>query len=294
MTLRRPTLRAITWVLMLSFGLSASPAQAEVTEFQRVKIIQATEKVNEVVVEAGLPWSKSGLEGARAIVDNQQAAIEVAMKRLRRLGATKVEVVALRENFAEPRWGNKSHYGVNFSTWRMVGSTSQGKQTGLTPAFPRDQTSLANYLTRIETGTCSLVDFSIFQPPTWFLPKKCQVLVPKPEQFLRAALATNLQKISWDVGSWEIRALEYALAEKTHLTVKDGYLVCPELSKLSVGLNKIPLSFEDPLGGYSIALNLKARTAIFTFKNLDQRALARDAYKEQGEDFIGFFVTHRS
>lgn len=294
MTLRRRTLRAITLVLMFSFGFSASPAQADETWAKRVKIIQATKKINEVVVETDLPWSKAGLEGARAITDNQKAAIEVAMKRLRKLGATKVEVVALRENFAEPRWVNKSHYGANFSTWRMVGSTSLGKGSAQSIVFPRDQTILANYLTRIEPGTCSLVDFSIFQPPTWFLPKKCHVLVPDPDQFLRAALATNLQKISWDVGSWEISALEFALSEKTHLTVKDGYLVCPELSKLSAGLNKIPLSLEDPLGGYSIALNLKARTAVFTFKNLDQRALARDAFKEDGEDFIGFFVTNRS
>ena len=294
MTLLRITTKAITWALMLSFGFSASPAEAEVTEFQRVKIIQATEKINEVVVEAGLPWSKAGLEDARAIVENQKAAIEVAMKRLRKLGATKVNVVALRENFAEPRWGNNSHYGANFSTWRMVGSTSLGKKSGLSPAFPRDQTSLANYLTRLDPGICSLLDFSIFQPPTWFLPKKCQVVAPKPEQFLRAALATSLQKISWDAGSWEINALEFALSEKTHLAVKDGYLFCPELSKLSVGLDKIPLNFEDPLGGYSIALNLKERTAVFTFKNLDQRALARDAYKAEGEDAIGFFVAHRS
>ena len=294
MTLRRPTLRALTLVLLLSFGLSASPAQAKETESERVKIIQATEKINEVVVEAGLPWSKSGLEGARAILENQKAAIEVAMKRLRKLGATRVEVVALRDNFSEPQWVNKSHYGANFSPWRMVGSSSLGKESGLSPVFPRDQTILANYLTRIEPGTCSLVDFSIFQPPTWFLPKKCQVVAPKPEQFLRAALATNLQKISWDAGSWEINALEYALSEKTHLTVKDGYLICPELSKLSVGKTKIPLNFEDPLGGYSIALNLKKRTAVFTFKNLDQRALAKDAYKAEGEDFIGFFVAHKS
>lgn len=294
MTLRLPTLKALILVLMLSFGLSASPAQAEETESQRVKIIQATEKINDLVVEAGLPWSKSGLEGARAILENQKAAIEVAMKGLQKLGATRVEVVALRDYFTEPRWVNKSHYGANFSTWRMVGSTSLGKGSGLSPVFPRDQTILANYLTRIEPGTCSLVDFSIFQPPTWFLPKKCQVVVPKPDQFLRAALATNLQKISWDVGSWELSALEYALSEKTNLTVKDGYLICPELSNLSVGLKKIPLNFEDPLGGYSIALNLKRRTAVFTFKNLDQRALARDAYKAEGEDFIGFFVAHRS
>jgi hypothetical protein len=279
---------------MLSFGLSASPAQAEETDSQRVKIIQATEKINEVVVEADLPWSKAGLQGARAILENQKAAIEVAMKRLQKLGATKVEVVALRENFTEPRWGNKFHYGANFSTWRMVGSTSLGKGSGLSPVFPRDQAILANYLTRIEPGTCSIVDFSIFEPPTWFLPKKCQVVAPKPEQFLRAALATNLQKITWDAGSFEINALEFALSEKTHLTVKAGYLICPELSKLSAGLNKIPLSFENPLGGYSIALNVKARTAVFTFKNLDQRALARDAYKAEGEDFIGFFVAHRS
>jgi hypothetical protein len=214
------------------------------------------------------------------------------MERLRKIGATKIEVVNLREQFTETRWLNKAHYGANFSTWRMLGRTSFGKELGKSSVFPGDQTILANYLARIEPGTCSLVDFSIFQPPTWFLPKKCQIAIPKPEQFLRAALATNLQRITWDVGYWEISALEFALSEGTHLRVKDGYLYCPELSKLSAGQNKILLNLMDPLGGYSISLNLKNRTAVFTFKNLDQRALAKDAYKLEGEDYIGFFVSH--
>jgi hypothetical protein len=292
MILRRRTLKAITWALILSFGVSLSPAQAELAESKRVEIIQATKKINEVVVESALPWSEGGLEGARAIIESQKSTLEAAMKRLRKLGATKMEVVNLREKFTEPRWINKSKYGDNFSTWRMLGMTSLGKESGKSVVFPRDQTILANYLTRIEPGTCSLVEFSFFQPQTWFLPKKCRVSVPEPEQFLRAALATNLQKITWDVGYWEISALEFALTERTHLWVKDGYLYCPELSRLSTGQNRILLDLVDPLGGYSISVNLKNRTAVFTFKNLDQRALAKDAYKLEGQDFIGFFVAH--
>ena len=249
MTLRRRMLKTITWVLIFSFVASASPVQAEETELNRVKVIQATKKINEVVVERGLPWSEGGLKGARAILDNQKSTIEVAMERLRRIGATKIEVVNLRDDFTEPRWLNKAQYGANFSTWRMLGRTSLGKEAGKSSVFPRDQAILANYLTRIEPGTCALVDFSIFQPQTWFLPKKCQIAIAKPEQFLRAALATNLQKITWDVGYWEIGALEFALSEGTNLRVKDGYLYCPELSKLSPGQNRILLDLADPLGG---------------------------------------------
>ena len=292
MILRRITLLAISWALIFSFGASASAAQAEEAEPNRVTIIQATKKINEVVVESSLPWSEAGLEGARAIIENQKTTIKTAIENLRKLGATKIEVASLNKKFTEPRWVNKSRYGSNFSTWRMFGFNSLGKESGKSSVFPKDQTILANYLTRLEPGTCSIEDFSIFQPSTWFLPKKCHLVIPTPEQFLRAALATNLQKITWDVGYWEISALEFALREGKHLWVRDGYLDCPELSRLSAGQNRILLNLVDPLGGYSIALNLENRTALFTFKNLDQRALAKDAYKLQGEDFIGFFVSH--
>lgn len=292
MILRRGTLVHVALLTTFAVMVLGSAARAEEAPSERVTIVQATKKINEVVVQSALPWSEGGLEGARAIIGSQKSALEVAMKRLRKLGATKIEVVALRERFTEPRWINKSKYGANFSTWRMLGMTYLGKESGKSSVFPRDQTGLANYLTRIDPGTCSLVEFSIFQPQTWFLPKKCRVSAPEPEQFLRAALATNLQKITWDVGYWEINALDFALNSKAELRVKEGYLYCTEFSKLSKGQNKIALDRNDPLGGYSISLNLNSRTAIFTFKNLDQRALAKDAYKMEGKDLIGFFVTN--
>lgn len=282
---------AISSVMTFALILLGTATRADEVPSELVKIVDVTQKLNEVVVEEGLPWSAKGLAGARYIIKKQTAEIENALSRLRKMGATKVEVVNRLDDFNEPTWTNKSKYGSNLSSWQAFGLTSLGNKKGQSSVFPKNQTTLANYLTRIEPGACSLVEFSLFQPRTWFLPKKCQISVPTPDQFLRAALATNLQKITWDAGYWELNALQFALTEKTRLTVKDGYLFCPELSKFSEGINRVPLNFDHPLGGYSISLNLKTRHAVFTFKNLDQRALAKDAYKMEDEDFIGFFVS---
>ncbi len=282
----------ISSVMTLALILLGAPARAEEVASEVVKIVDVTQMLNEVVVEEeGLPWSAKGLAGARYIIKKQAAEIEKALSRLRKMGATKVEVVNRRDDFNEPTWTNKSKYGSNLSSWQAFGLTSLGNKKGQSSVFPKNRTILANYLTRIEPGACSLVEFSFFEPRTWFLPKKCQISIPKPDEFLRAALATNLQKITWDAGYWELNALRFALTEKTHLTVKGGYLFCPELTQFSEGLNRIPLNFDHPLGGYSISLNLKTRNAVFSFKNLDQRALAKDAYKIEGQDFIGFFVS---
>lgn len=289
MTLDRRATSVLSCLLtfaLLSFG---SPAKADQQISDRITVHFEGEKIDRLVVRRDLPWSEDGIKGARVIINRQASHIKLALERLKKSGATRVEVSNVESLFSGRNWADNSEYGSNFSTWHMVGLTGSGAQKGESITFPEDPVILANYLTSIPSGTCSLLDFSLMDPTTWFQPKKCVISNPTPEDFLRAALATNLKKITWDVGSWELTALSFALEQKTHLALKNGYLYCPELSKISAGQNRILLKENHPLGGYSIAINLKNRTADFFFKGANQLNLAKGAHKFPNQDFIGFW-----
>ncbi len=238
-------------------------------------------------VSANLPWSQAALSEAQNLIDEQRRALERDFSRLKNEGNTRVQVVYENQPLASEAFVDSEKYGTNFLPWHLVGNKKTSSISSR--SYPLDKVDLAAYLTRPAGDGCSLINFSIFAPETWFQPPKCSVTQVKPQNYLAASLDTALKKSTLDVGSSELQQLKYALSPGTHPRINGKFLTCPELASVFGGTTKIALASKSSLGGYSISAKLAKRSATFTFIGPDLAVLAKSAYKSPGENFVRFF-----
>jgi hypothetical protein len=272
---------------VLLAATSSLPVEASAATPGEVKVVLAELQV----VKKNLPWSKASVKAARALITVDHKNIETELKRLKLKGAKRIAVTYEKQPLASESFADVETYGTAFLPWHFTANTPGDSTKAKSASFPRDQIDIAHYLTKLKKDDCSLDNFSIFNPATWFQPEKCQVISPTPSEFLRASLATALKKSTLDVGSYELARLKFALGPTTHLRLVGQTLICPELSPLFGGDTKIPLAESDGVGGYLISVDLQNRTSTFEFLGPDQVALASGATKNAGENFVRFFAS---
>lgn len=264
---------------------SSLPIAASVATPGEVTVVLAGPQV----VKKNLPWGKASVKAATALIAVDRKNIETELKRLKFEGAKRIAVTYEKQPLASESFAHVETYGTAFLPWHFTVTTPGDSAKATRASFPRDRLDIAHFLTKLKKDDCSLDNFSIFITATWFQPEKCEVVWPTPSEFLRASLATALKKSTLDVGSFELAQLKFALGPTAHPRLVGRTLICPELSPLFGGDTKIPLEESDGVGGYSISVDLKNRTATFKLLGPDQEALAKAAYKEPSENYMRFF-----
>jgi hypothetical protein len=278
---------ALTACLSLCLVASAQAAGESIKQFGRVTVY-FPESFSNPVSEKNLRFSKQLQADAKQIMATQRKSIERAYSSLRNRGAVRVKVLYGKPWNDLPLTLFKYSDKTAFVLWQLVGYSASGKVLGKTPVFPTDPGSDANFLTRPTSNDCSLLEYNLFDPRTWFQNKTCSVKSPPAKEFLRVALGDYLLKSDFGIGGWELQQLKFALEPGHSISIQDGYLVCPDLAKYFGGATRIPLSAKESLGGYSFKVDLKARTAVFKYVGPDQQMMADRAKKIPGQPWIYF------
>lgn len=275
---------AASIILLGVFG----PLQySQATDQNRGEVTVVANK--EMIIQENLPWSQQSITAANKLINRQKADLAKALKILRHKGASIVEVVVQKPTWTSPNFLDSSIYGTDYVPWRLRKFESSRTSKIVSSQFPGDQNDMANFLTRIKSSPCSLEDFALWNPNTWFRPATCEIETPSASKFLRASMANAFKRATLEVGSFELQQLKFALGPNTHPRIEKDELYCPELGPIFGGDTRIPLKTFEPVGGYEISVNLKLRKATFIFLGPDQKALAASAYKLPHEDFVRFF-----
>jgi hypothetical protein len=283
--LRNTLIFGIGLLLTVEFIQPAPAFAATQDSPEKVKV----ELVQPYLVPEGLPWNQTALRAANKIIGTQKSILNKTMTKLKLLGASIIEVIDEPTESEGETFQHARAYGADFVAWHLAGKGSRGLVKGQPVNFPSDTGDLANYLVRIKATPCSLREFSVLDFSTWFQPRKCEIEIPSASKYLRASLATALHKSTSEFGSHELAQLKYAMQTNTHLQIRDGYLICPELRSFFSGETRIRLRKQAPIGGYLIAVDLHTRTARYKFLGPNFSALAENAHQEPGEDFVRFF-----
>ena len=285
--------KALSWITVLTTCLSlclVASAQASgdsITQVGRVTVY-IPESFSNPVSKRNLRFSKQLRADAEQIMATQRKSLERAYSSLRNRGAVRVKVL-----YGEP-WNDlalklfKYSDKTAFVSWQLVGYSASGKVLGKTPVFPKYPGSNANFLTRPTKNECTLLEFNLFDLGTWFHTETCSVKSPPAKEFLGVALGDYLLKSDFGIGGWELQQLKFALEPGHRISIQNGYFVCPDLAKYFGGSTRIPLSVKESLGGYSLKVDLKARTAVFKYVAPDQQMMADRAEKIPGQPWIYF------
>ena len=271
-------------------SFAAAPAAAEMSKIEKYGRVLVTtpDEILNPTLKANLRFSAKLMKDADLIMASQGAVQQRELKYLKSTGAVRVKVIF------EDDWNTGALKLLNytdkntFKNWHFVGYSNSGKTIGRSETFPIEKNNYANYLTRPALLDCSVMDFEFWNLDTWFRGGQCKVASPKADAFLRAALGSYLVKSGNNLGSWELTKLAFALESGHRIAISSGAFLCPDLAKEFGETTRIPLSQKQSLGGYKFSVDLKSRTAKFTFIAPDQQLMADHAHKVAGQPWIDF------
>jgi hypothetical protein len=274
-------------LLGIGYVATAEATQVAKTKYGRVTVY-TPESLSHPTIQGNLRFSHRLQSNAEQIMATQRKTLERGYAALLNRGAVRVRVVYGKSWNEIPlklfKYGDKTA----FVSWQLVGYSHAGKVVGKSEIFPIDPGSNANFLTRPTSNECSLLEFNLFDLGTWFQNDVCSTRSPSAKEFLRVALGDYLIKSDFGIGGWELEQLKFALEPGHQISIKDGFLVCPDLAKNFNGVDQIALAKKESLGGYSFTVDLKARTAAFYYLAPDQQMMASRAAKIPGQPWIYF------
>lgn len=223
-------------------------------------------------VSDNLPWSKSLLEGARIMIDARVKALESSFQLLRDRGATSLKVKAIDDL----RTPNELRALAGATRFRLIGMAG-GYQVRRGSIELPNSMDYGDFLIRPSSSSCSLEQFELFWPATWFL-DRCQIEKPTPARYLnfhtRALLNLTNPR---DLVEYLEGALQEMAAMHRPFTVEDGKIKADFFGE-NADLNEIPLQNPLPLGGYKILVNSSKTKFTFIETPPDLKKLASRGY----------------
>ena len=208
-------------------------------------------------VTDNLPWSKSLLEGAQILISSRVKALESSLQLLRDRGAKRLKVMRIEDL----RTSNELRALAGLTRFKLVGLVGNSLVKGGSIELPTSM-DYADFLIRPSGSSCSLQNFNLFWPATWF-EDRCEISKPTAEKYLnyhtRALLNLTNPR---DLVEYLEAALQEMAAMHRPFTVEGGKIKADFFGD-TADLEEIPLQNSLPLGGYRILVN--STNTRFTF-----------------------------
>lgn len=232
-----------------------------------------------ITAPSNIAWSKEALRLGEKLRVTLISKLQSGLTTLREAGAEQVKIRYSTFD-ANPGVEFVSPFGYKVRSFELLGLAANGKLIKRTASYPQNGITLANAAVYLkQEKTCSLLQFNIFSPKTWFA-DRCEIERSSSKQILRAALTDDLAA---NIGSPEVidnylSELHLVLAKHLPYSIKNGVLICPSLVSSDIsGDPRIPL-FGGKYGRhYKIEVNGKQNTAIARFYLPEYQKLANSA-----------------
>lgn len=146
-------------------------------------------------VPTDLKWRPDQIAAAEMVIAQDKQNIQKQLDKAKENGAVKI-----RTKFFD--W-YPDEYLRYFAEYRkltkpfvLIGTDSSNKKVFKGIWFkgyylPQDARNIGSYLTRLKSNTCDLIEFSLFNPASWFA-NPCEIITAKPRDYLRATLISRI------------------------------------------------------------------------------------------------------
>lgn len=231
-----------------------------------------------------LPWSESLRAGAELKIDAQVKALEILLQTYRDEGATRLEIRPAKDlSYANEQKALGSLKRFKFFAYdgkKVIAESAE--------SIP-DFMDYGSYLIRPAGTSCSLAQWSLFSPATWFA-ERCRIITPTAEKYLNYSLRAFLNYSNPRDG---VTYLEGALKEMSQahrpFEIINGQIRANFLGS-NGQLSAIPLENLSALGGYTILVNSSKTKITFIELPPNLRKLASRGKYDQKDHTFTFLV----
>lgn len=245
------------------------------------------DSISQVTTE--LNWTPAGITAADKVIAYQAKRLEKALERLRNKGATTVYV---RELYGDDTWAENAFLkpAEKLRSYELRARVGKNKRAVIQPAPMSSAPGIASRLVHLKQSKCSLLDFNLFNPASWFA-DRCAIVKPAASTYLRYSLISWLYySQSEDLWRYRIGQLQTILDERLSFKVEGNCLVAPGLAKAYPSdpeVSCIPIAYEQATSGYKIEASSDHKSLRFVKLAPDVKAIAAEAHLV-GPDFISF------
>ena len=212
------------------------------------------------VVPTNLKWSTSALAAATAaqkiVYEDLKAGIEMLVDN----GATRL--IKVKNNWQTQEYPDWKKYVPDILSYDLKGY--DGNTLVMTYADVHAGPELASRLIYLKQSSCSLSKFKTLPFKAWS-DKYCPIVIGSKESYLRASIRVfmSMSESYFSSAFTAKGVVTECLTKKYKFTIKNNIFSCPKTSY--TWFKSFPLTERIYDGGYQITIDVKTKTAKFSF-----------------------------
>lgn len=249
-------------VVIAANSIQASPALADESESSALTY-NTIDSDYWKRIPNDLNWTAKQIAAADKVIHQDKQDIQKQLDKAKKKGAVKIKIE--KEDSEDFRnWNEHLTYFPEYQKFtrrfQIIGKNSNNKKIfegtwskGQETYLPSSGYIIGDYLIRLKSPNCDLVDFSLLNPASWFA-NRCEIITPTAKEYLRAFLISRIFYPVDPAHKWgEVTSvLEQVLRSKTDYEIIDGRIHSLGID-YSLGKGGIPLSYSYP-GCYNFTI----------------------------------------
>jgi hypothetical protein len=235
-----------------------------------------------------LSWSEQAFTAADSLETYLESKLLKEIQIQRAKGATTLVKVYSK---ISPSFKNRDWriYLKDVRQYKILGYNSKNKLVRTSKLFPAQSNMMAAAMVYLEQDKCSLKEYNLLKPDTWWQ-TKCSIFIPPKDKLLRAALRSwiHMTDNPASFAKPAENSVFDCLALNAKYSVSGTKLTCQALRDKYGLPETVALYYWELLGGYQITIDTSKNTYKVLYLKPDFQALADLAAWDETSHWITF------